>query len=263
MSIPLPSQVLVTPIKDKPFGARIEISPLYPGYGQTVGNALRRVLLSSLEGAGVTSVKIKGADHEFTTLPHIKEEVLEIILNLKQLNLKLFTDEPESITLSIKGKKDVTANDFKKNANVEIANSELKIATLTHKDAELSIDAVVEKGIGFNTVEERQSELELGAISIDTVFSPVTAVGYTVEDIRVGKQTDYDKLVITIETNGTISPQDAIYQALQILVHQLNFVLEKSSELVQKHVVKEEKKISKEVAPKAKKQTVKKKKTDS
>lgn len=257
MSIPLPSQLSVTPIKDKPFGAQVEVAPLYPGYGQTVGNALRRVLLSSLEGAGITSVKIKGADHEFMTLPNIKEEVLEIILNLKQLHLKLFTDEPGSITLSVKGKKDVTANDFKKNPNVEIANPDLSIATLTHKDAELIIDAVVEKGIGFNTVEERQRELELGAISIDTVFSPVTAVGYTVEDIRVGKQTDYDKLVITIETNGTITPEDAIRQALQILVHQLNFILDKASELAQ--IKTEEKKIVKESAPKKKKKAVKKK----
>lgn len=234
MSIPLPSQVSIVPIKDKPFGARVEVSPLYPGYGHTIGNAMRRVLLSSLDGAGITSVKIKGADHEFMALPHIKEEVLEIILNLKQIHLKLFTDGPESIMLAVKGKKEVTASDFKKNSNVEIANFDLPIATLTHKDADLVIEAVVEKGIGFSPVEERQRELDLGAISIDTVFSPVTALGYTVEDVRVGKQTNYDKLVMNIETNGTVSPEEAINQASKILVNQLNFIVDQSSALLQK-----------------------------
>ena len=256
MSIPLPSHLSVAPIQNKPFGARAEISPLYPGYGQTIGNALRRILLSSLEGAGITSVKIKGADHEFMALAHIKEEVLEIILNLKQLHLKLFTNEPETITLAVKGKKNVTANDFKKNSNVQIANVDLPIATLTHKDAELAIEAVVENGIGFSPVEEREKELELGVISIDTVFSPITSVGYIVEDIRVGKQTDYDKLVMTLETNGTISPEEAIHRASQILVNQLNFIVDQSGALVQKEATLE-------IVPKKKKRATRKKKSDS
>lgn len=224
MKISLPNELKITADKKNPFLAIVEIFPLYPGYGHTVGNSLRRVLLSSLEGAGITAVKIKGAHHEFMTLPYIKEEVLEIILNLKQLNIKAYTDEKQEITLSVKGKKNVTASDFKKNSNVEIANTHQHIATLTHKDAELVIEATVEKGLGYSPVEEREKETIVGVISVDTMFSPIKAVGYTVEDIRVGKRTNFDKITFTIETNGTITVEEALNKATEILVQHFTFI---------------------------------------
>lgn len=224
MNIPLPAHIYITQVPDKPNSAKIEIFPLYPGYGVTIGNSLRRVLLSSLSGAGITTVKVEGADHEFATLPHIKEEVLEIILNLKQLNIKLYGNEKEKLNLEVKGKRDVTAADFEKNSNIEIVNSKLHIATLTHKDAQLILEATVERGVGFSTVEEREKEREVGVISIDTFFSPVKAVGYTVDDVRVGKRTDYDKLLMDLETDGSLDVKEALRQASEILVEQFTFV---------------------------------------
>lgn len=224
MNIPLPSNIHITQKPEEPYTARVEISPLYPGYGVTIGNSLRRVLLSSLPGAAITAVKIQGANHEFMTLPHVKEEVLEIILNLKQIHLQVHTDEKEKVTLEVKGKKEATAGDFKKNSNVDIVNPDLHIATLTNKEAELIIEATVEKGIGFSTVEEREKENEVGIISVDALFSPIKTVGYTVEDVRVGKRTDYDKLILEIETDGSMDVKEALRQASGILVQQLNFV---------------------------------------
>lgn len=228
MNISLPSQFKITPSKDKPHSAQVEISPLYPGYGHSIGNFLRRMLLSSLEGTAITFVKIEGANHEFMTLPHVKEEVLEIILNLKQLNVKLHTDGPEKLSLEVKGKKRVTAVSFKKNPNVEIINTEQYIADLTHKDAQLILEVTVEKGLGFSKVEDREKRTELGVIAIDAVFSPIRSVGYVIEDVRVGKRTDYDKLLLDIETNGAISVAQAIKQVSGIAVEQFNFILEQS-----------------------------------
>ncbi|MEK9165776.1 MAG: DNA-directed RNA polymerase subunit alpha [Patescibacteria group bacterium] len=228
MNISLPSLFKITPAKDKPFSAQVDISPLYPGYGHSIGNFLRRVLLSSLEGAAITSIKIEGANHEFMTLPHIKEEVLEIILNLKQLNLKLHTDGPEKLSLEVKGKKKITAVSFKKNPNVEIMNAEQHIADLTHKDAQLVLEVTVEKGLGFSKVEDREKRTELGVIAIDAVFSPIKSIGYVIEDVRVGKRTDYDKLLLDIETNGTVSVAQAVKESAQIAVEQFNFILEQA-----------------------------------
>ena len=230
MNIPLPSLFKITPAKDKPFSAQVEISPLYPGYGHSIGNFLRRVLLSSLEGVAITSVKIEGANHEFMTLPHIKEEVLEIILNLKQLNVKLHTEGPEKLSLEVKGKKKVIAANFKKNPNVEIINTEQYIADLTHKNAQLILEVTVEKGLGFSKVDDREKRTELGVIAIDAVFSPIRSIGYIIEDVRVGKRTDYDKLLLDIETNGAVSVVQAVKQAADISVRQFNFILEQSQE---------------------------------
>ncbi|HCE87038.1 MAG: DNA-directed RNA polymerase subunit alpha [Candidatus Jacksonbacteria bacterium RIFOXYA2_FULL_44_7] len=228
MNISLPSQIAITPSTKNPDSARVEIYPLYPGYGHTIGNALRRVLLSSLEGTGITAVKIENAQHEFMTLPHVKEEVLEIILNLKQLCLKMHTDGPEKLILNVKGKKEVSASDFKANANVEIMNKDFHIASLTHKDAELVIEAVIERGLGFSPIEEREKDTDVGVISIDTVFSPVLSIGYTVEDVRVGKRTDYDKLTFDITTNGTVSVEHAIHEATDILAQYISFIKDKT-----------------------------------
>lgn len=195
------------------------IEPLYPGYGMTMGNSLRRVLLSSLEGASITAVKIDGASHEFTTLPNVKEDVVELILNLKLLRLKSHTDEPVYLTLSKSGEGDVLAKDIKGNSDVEIMNPDLHIASLSSKSAKLNIEIKVEKGRGYIPVEKREGErLEVGMIAVDALYSPVRRVRYNVESTRVGQMTDLDKLVIDIETDGVLTPKEALEKASEILV---------------------------------------------
>ncbi|MDQ7814876.1 MAG: DNA-directed RNA polymerase subunit alpha [Patescibacteria group bacterium] len=205
----------------------LTVEPCMPGYGTTIGNALRRVLLSSLPGAAVTAVKIKGAEHEFSTIPNVKEDVLEIILNLKSLRLKCFAEEPVKVTLNVKGEKAVTAGDFSKNADVEIVNPELVIATLTDKNASLEMEVTISPGRGYRSTEERIKEkLELGTIAIDALYNPVINVSYKVEATRLGEKTDYDKLVLTIETDGTIDPIDACKSAVSIMLDHLNLLKE-------------------------------------
>lgn len=203
---------------ERPNEGVLTVEPCAQGYGTTLGNALRRVLLSSLSGAAVTAVKIKGAEHEFSTLPNVKEDVLEIILALKSLRLKLFSEEPVKLTLSVKGEKAVTAADFESDAQVEVVNPDLHIATLTDSGASLEMEIWVGPGRGYRTTEERGKEkLELGTIAIDALYSPVLNVSYKVEQTRVGEKTDYDKLVLRIETDGTVEPLDAVNQAVSIL----------------------------------------------
>jgi DNA-directed RNA polymerase subunit alpha len=203
---------------DRPHEGMLVVEPCAQGYGTTLGNALRRVLLSSLPGAAVTAVKIKGADHEFATMPNIKEDALEIILNLKLLRLKLFSEEPVKLTLSVKGEKQVTAADFKKDALVEIVNPELPIATITASSGSFEIDVWVSPGRGYKSIDERGKEkLELGMIAIDALYNPVINVSYKVEATRVGEKTDFDKLVLRVETDGTIDPLEAVNQAVQIV----------------------------------------------
>lgn len=194
------------------------VEPCAQGYGTTLGNALRRVLLSSLPGAAVTAVKIKGADHEFATMPNVKEDALEIILNLKLLRLKLFSEEPVKLTLSVKGEKQITAADFKKDALVEIVNPELLIATTTSSSATFEMDVWVSPGRGYRSIDERgKDKLELGMIAIDALYNPVSNVSYKVEATRVGEKTDFDKLLLRVETDGTIDPLEAVNQAVAIL----------------------------------------------
>jgi DNA-directed RNA polymerase subunit alpha len=201
------------------------IEPLFHGYGTTIGNALRRVLLSSLPGAAVTSFKIKGATHEFSTIEGIYEDILEIVLNLKQLRLKIFVNEPVILKLVKKGEGTVTAADIEKNANVEIINPDLKIATITKKDTELNMEITVEKGLGFDPTENRdKSKLPVGAIAIDAIYTPIKDVGFKVEDTRVGQITNYDKLTIEIKTDGTITPAFALNFAAKILIDHLNLL---------------------------------------
>ncbi len=210
---------------ERPNEGVLTVEPCTPGYGTTLGNALRRVLLSSLSGAAVTSVKIRGADHEFSTLPNVKEDVLEIILNLKALRVKLFAEEPVKLLLSVKGDKTVTGADFSKNADVEIVNPDLVLATLTDKQASMEMEITVSPGRGYRSTEERQKEkLDLGVIGIDALFSPVMNVSYEVEATRVGEKTDYDKLVLSIETDGSFDPLDACNQAVNILSDHLNLL---------------------------------------
>ena len=218
----LPSKIRFTR-GDRPHEAVLTVEPCAQGYGTTLGNALRRVLLGSLSGAAVTAVKIKGVDHEFSTLSHVKEDMLEVILNLKMLRMKLFSEEPVKLTLSVKGEKVVTGNDFDKNAQVEIINTDLPIATLTDPSGSFEMEVWISPGRGYRSTEERAKEkLELGTIAIDALYSPVLNVSYKVEATRVGEKTDFDKLILRIETDGTIDPIDATNQAVGVLLDYVN-----------------------------------------
>ncbi|MCX6785577.1 MAG: DNA-directed RNA polymerase subunit alpha [Candidatus Komeilibacteria bacterium] len=224
MSIALPTTFNLKEAKDN--RATVIIEPCYPGYGVTLGNALRRVLLSSINGAAIVAFKVKGTQHEFSALPHIKEDVVEIMLNLKKLRLKVFSNEPIILNLNVKGEKVVIAGDIQKNAQVEIANPNAVIATLTDKNAVLEMELIAQAGMGYVTVEERAKEkVDLGTIMIDALYSPVVKVGFEIENVRVGQRTDFDRLILKIETDGTISPSVAIAQAAEILNSHFQFIL--------------------------------------
>lgn len=201
--------------------ATFSIEPLHSGYGMTLGNSLRRVLLSSISGAAITGVRFEGASHEFTTLPGVKEDLVEIILNLKGVKFKLFGEDALTLRVSKKGKGNLTAKDIESNANVEIVNPQHVIATLDDAKSSVALDIVVEIGRGYRTVEEVSSrKTYTDMIAIDAIFSPVQRVRYKVENTRVGQMTDLDKLVLTVETDGTITPSDAFEEAAAILVNQ-------------------------------------------
>lgn len=198
-----------------------EIEECYPGYGVTLGNAIRRVLLSSLEGAAITSIKIEGVSHEFSTIPHTMEDTIQIILNLKKIRFRMHKDGAVKAKISIKGEKLVKAGDIKAPSSLEIVNKDQLIATLTDKKAVFQAELTIEKGISYQMAEERErKEKEIGVIEIDSLFSPVTRVNLEVENMRVGKRTDFEKLRLTIETDGTIEPEEALKQVAAILVKQ-------------------------------------------
>jgi DNA-directed RNA polymerase subunit alpha len=243
----LPSKIELTKGANDNEGS-LTIEPLYHGYGTTLGNALRRVLLSSLPGAAVTAFKIKGVQHEFTAINGIQEDVLEISLNLKQLRLKVFSDEPVVLKLIKRGEGNVLAEDISANSDVEIVNPELKIATITDKKIELDMELIVEKGRGYDPTENRDKEkLSVGYIAIDAIFTPIKDVGYKVENTRVGQITNYDKLTLNLETDGTISPEQAVNYATKLLIDHFNLLY------------KEEVKIDPERANQESKETIKKK----
>jgi len=211
--------------------ALFEIENCYPGYGMTLGNAFRRALLSSLPGAAVTSVKIKGVDHEFSTMPHVLEDVIQIILNLKQVRFKLYSDGPVVLSLKAKGEKKVKASDIKASSDVEVINKDTHIATLTDKKAEIEIEIEVDRGLGYMPVEQRKKEkLTIGSIAVDAIFSPIKRVNYEIENMRVGDRTDFNRLQIDIETDGSISPEDAFEKAARILVNHFSLFIEPEKE---------------------------------
>lgn len=202
--------------------AIIEIENLYPGYGITLGNALRRVLLSSIEGVAPTSFYIEGVSHEFSTIEGVEEDLIEISLNLKKIRVKLFSDEPQTLTLHVKGEKEVKASDFEKNPLVAITNSDLHIATLTDKNAELKMEVKFEKGTGFYLAKERRTaKLPIGTIELDANFSPVKLVNFQIENMVVGERTDYNRLILQIITDSTVSPLEAYKKAIEILIDHL------------------------------------------
>ncbi|MFO7807515.1 MAG: DNA-directed RNA polymerase subunit alpha [Candidatus Moraniibacteriota bacterium] len=206
--------------------SRFTIEGCYPGYGVTIGNALRRVLLSSLGGSSITEVKIKGVTHEFTTLKNVKEDVVQIILNLKKVRFNIHDEEEVVVKLKTKGQKEVTAKDIKLSSGIEVANPDQHIATLTSNTAELEMDIKVEKGIGYVPVEQQdKEEKELGAIAMDAIFSPIKRVNFNVDNMRVGKRTDYDKITLEVETDGTITPEDAYAESVEVLMSQFNAII--------------------------------------
>jgi DNA-directed RNA polymerase subunit alpha len=196
------------------------IEPLQNGYGMTLGNSLRRVLLSSIAGAGVTSFKIDGATHEFTTVNGVKEDIVTIMLNLKQLRFRVYGDEPQTLRIVKKGKGAVTGKDIQGNADVEVVNTDQHIATVDDDKATFTVDLVVDTGRGYRTVEESTNKKQSDFIALDTIFSPVLRVRYKVEKTRVGQVTDLDRLSITVDTDGTITSRDAFEEAAAILVNQ-------------------------------------------
>ena len=215
----LSSTVSIKTVSEEGRKGVFEVEGLFAGYGLTVGNALRRTLLSSLPGAAVTEIKIKGVPHEFSTLPGVKEDIVELALNFKKLRFRLHVDEPQVLALKVKGERAVTAGDIELNSSVELMNPDEALAMLTAKDAELDMEVKVERGLGYVPVEARKTEgrLAIGTIAVDAIFTPVTRVNYTVEDMRVGDRTDYNRLRLEIETDGTISPSSALHKAANVL----------------------------------------------
>ncbi len=203
-----------------------EIDGLYPGYGHTLGNSLRRIILSSLPGASITSIKIDGVSHEFQTLDGIKEDVIVVILNLKRARFKMMSDEPQMATLSVKGPKEVTAGNIKTGGQVEILNPELHIAEVTGK-VNLNIEMKIEKGLGFIPKEIFQKEkVDVGTIAVDAIFTPIRRVSYEVENMRVGDKTNHNRLRISVETDGTLSPREALSQSIEIMINQLKAIID-------------------------------------
>lgn len=219
--IQLPSEPKVVAREDNK--VIFEISPLYPGYGMTIGNSLRRVLFSSLGGAAITAIKIKGIDHEFSAIRGVLEDTIEIILNLKKVRFKFFASEPITLTLGTRGAGEVKAGDIKTTADVEVVNPDQHILTITDKKVGIEMELTVEKGVGYVPVEQRQKEkLSVGQIAIDGIFTPIKNVNFDVENIRVGQRTDYNKILLNIETDGTVSPEEALKKASQILIEHFN-----------------------------------------
>lgn len=220
---------------DSPSSGSVIIQPCFPGYGITLGNSIRRVLLSSLPGAAVVGVKIEGIDHEFMTLPHLKEDILEFILNLKQIRLKVFSEETIKLKLEVHGEKEIKASDIEKSSSVEIKNPDLVLGHITDMGGNLKAEIFVSQGMGYEMIENREGEAkEIGYIEMDSIFSPVVSAGVKVENVRVGKMTNWDKLIINIETDGTMTPEDSFKESVSILIKQYQALIgvsEKSSSL--------------------------------
>ena len=222
-SIALPSKPRV--VSEAEFEGVYEIDGLYPGYGHTLGNSLRRIILSSLPGAAVTSVKIEGVEHEFSTISGIREDVVTILLNLKKLRFEILTDEPQTISLSIKGPKKVSGGDLTLPGQVRLLNPNSYICEITDK-TELNAEFHISRGLGYVPRESHKKDrVEIGEISVDAIFSPIRRVNYEVENMRVGDRTDFNRLRISIETDGTLTPKAALEQSIEIMITQLKAVV--------------------------------------
>lgn len=203
-----------------------EIDGLYPGYGHTLGNSLRRIILSSLPGTAITTVKIAGISHEFSTIEGVQEDVITLLLNLKKVRIAMVTDEPQTITLNIKGVKEITAGDIKAGGDIQILNPELVIGHVTDKSVDLSIEMTVEKGLGYVSKEVLQkNKVDIGMITLDASFTPIRRVRYEVENMRVGDRTDFNRLKVFIETDGTLTPKEALEKSIEIMIAQLKAIV--------------------------------------
>lgn len=244
-NIALPSKPRI--VSEKEFSGVYEIDGLYPGYGHTLGNSLRRIILSSLSGAAITSVKIDGVSHEFSTMEGVKEDVIMILLNIKKLRFEMMTDEPQTISLSVTGPKMVTAADITAPGQVKILNPEQVIAEVTGKTS-LEIEMTIEKGLGYVPRENIKDEkVDIGVIAMDAAFTPIRRVNYEVENMRVGDRTDYNRLRLVIETDGSLTPKEALEKSIEIMIHQLKSIIgfkEEEVEMIpeeEKEVVEEKK----------------------
>ncbi len=223
-TILLPSKPKI--VSEEGLSGVYEIEGLYPGYGHTLGNSLRRIILSSLPGVAITSVKISGVSHEFSVIDGIKEDVITILLNLKKVRMRFSTDEAQTLTLKIKGDKEVKASDIELPGQVEILNPDQHIATITDKSTTLEIEMRAEKGLGFIQKDVLQKErVDIGFIALDAIFTPIRRVSYEVENMRVGDRTDFNKLKLSIETDGTISSNDALTKSIEIMINQLKAII--------------------------------------
>ncbi|MBL4644773.1 MAG: DNA-directed RNA polymerase subunit alpha [Candidatus Pacebacteria bacterium] len=212
-------------ISEQEFTGTYEIDGLYPGYGHTLGNSLRRIILSSLPGAAITHVKIDGVSHEFSTIEGVSEDTIMLLLNLKKVRIKLHDDEPQILKIKVKGPKSVTAADIDAPSQVEILNPEQHIAEVSGK-TEFDVELGVERGLGYVAKEALQKErVDIGAIALDAIFSPIRRVNYEVENMRVGDRTDFNRLRIFIETDGTLTPRSALEDSIAIMIHQLKAVI--------------------------------------
>lgn len=222
-SITLPSKPRI--VKEEEFTGTYEIDGLYPGYGHTLGNSLRRIILSSLPGAAITSVKIDGVAHEFSTIAGVKEDVITILLNLKKVRIKLLTDDPQTLTLSVKGPKKVTAADIKVPGQAEVLNPEQYLMDITDK-VSVEIEFKVERGLGYVPKEVHQKEkVDIGSIALDAIFTPIRRASYEVENMRVGDRTDFNRLRLFIETDGTLTAKDALEKSIEIMIMQLKAIV--------------------------------------
>ena len=222
-SITLPSKPRV--VSEAEFEGVYEIDGLYPGYGHTLGNSLRRIILSSLPGAAVTSVKIEGVEHEFSTIPGVREDVVTILLNLKKLRFEILTDEAQTISLSIKGPRKVSGTDLTLPGQVRLLNPNSYICEITDK-TELKAEFHVSRGLGYVPREaHKKDRVEIGEISVDAIFSPIRRVNYEVENMRVGDRTDFNRLRISVETDGTLTPKAALEQSIEIMITQLKAIV--------------------------------------
>ena len=223
----------VSSAQDKDNHSTLTIEPLKQGYGQTLGNSLRRIILSSIVGTAMTTVKIEGAAHEFSTLKGVKEDIIMIILNLKKVNFKLVSDEPQVVTISAKGIRAVAAREIETGGQVEVVNPDQPIATLTEKGAEFKAEIRLERGIGYVPKKVLQSTRppSIGTIVLDAAFSPIRRVSYEVENMRVGDRTDYNRLRLTIETDGSVTPHLALEKSIEIMINQLKAIIGFKEEL--------------------------------
>lgn len=221
--IALPSKPRI--VSESERSGTYEIDGLYPGYGNTLGNSLRRIILSSLPGAAVTHVKVPNVSHEFSAIEGVKEDMVTILLNVRRIRFKLSSDEPQTLTLSVKGPKTVTAGDLTLPGQVEVLNPEQHIATVTGK-VNFEMEVRVERGLGYVAKEVHQKErVEIGTIALDATFSPIRRVNYEVENMRVGDRTDFNRLRILIETDGTLTPREALEKSIQTMIHQLKSIV--------------------------------------